>query len=180
MAAPAAVFLEVFGTVVADPGTLATLARLKFKAGAATAIKRFVDAGARIFLSTHRGGVPAPAHLQRVRTRITDELAQHGVVASELHFLDSPSRPGGTVWLLSRRALEAAAAAWHLDLRRCVIISEHMHDVKIGRDAGMITVLICSLDDTPDFEHQDWCEPDYDVETLHEAADKILYRRRHE
>lgn len=175
-----AVFLDLFGTLLEDHGVLDRLKQIKFKPGVWNAIKRLEKARYLVFLTACRAGVPLPTlHYQEaLRARVRDVLAEHGIPPASIHFIVPPGAPGEPGQSLTPEIIRATAREHQLDLNHSAIVGDLMSDVKVGHELGMRTVLICSPDDAPGFEDQDWCEPHHVVETLQEAAACLLAPRR--
>ena len=175
-----AVFLDLFGTLLEDHGILDRLKEIKFKPGVWHAIKQLEQAHYLVFLSACRAGVPLPdpKYQQALRAHVCAVLAEHGIPPASIHFIVPPGQPGDAIQPLAPEIIMAAAREHHLDLRHSAIVGDLMCDVQIGHQLGMRTVLICSPDDAPGFEDQDWCEPHHVVATLLEAVE-CLRNPRH-
>ncbi len=173
MHARTAVFLDLFGTLLEDHGILDRLQKIKFKPGVWHAIKQLEQAHYWVFLSACRAGVPLPdqRYQTALRAHVCTVLAKHGIPPASIHFIVPPGKPGDAIQPLAPEVITATAREHNLDLRHSAIVGDLMCDVQIGHQLGMRTVLICSPDDAPGFEEQDWCEPHHVVETLQEAVE---------
>jgi histidinol phosphatase-like enzyme len=154
--------------------------QIKFKPGVWDAIQQLECAHFLVFLTACRAGVPLPdaRYQEALRARVCGVLAEHGIPPASIHFIVPPGAPGAAIQPLTPAIITATARDHRLDLAHSAIVGDLMCDVKVGHDLGMRTVLICSPDDAPGFEDQDWCEPHHVVETLQEAATCLLAPRR--
>jgi len=175
MSARKAVFLDLFGTLVEDHGVADKVPRVKFKKGSFEALKRFEDAGFLAFVDVcHQTfKLPGPDYVQQIQGLVLDEGRRHGIDPASIHYFNSNT----TTSPVTVRSLRSLAHDHALDLGSCVIVGDLMKDVKLGRDVGARTILLNSADDSPAFENTDWIEPDFVVEDLGEAADKLLRKR---
>jgi len=175
MNARKAVFLDLFGTLVEDHGVADKVPRIRFKQGAIKALKRFEDAGFLAFVGVcHQTfKIPGADYVQQIQGLVLDEVRRHGIDPATIQYVSSDSKATP----VTAGTLRGLAHDHHLDLGRCVIVGDLMKDVKLGREVGARTVLLNSSDDSPAFDNTDWIEPDFVVEDLGEAADKLLRRR---
>lgn len=154
-----AIFLDKDGTLVEnipyniDP----ELIELSWHAG--NALQLFKQLGYALFIVTNQPGIAkglfTESALDPVRLRLTEHLAQYGVVLDGFYYC--PHSPDGAISRYAIRCtcrkpmpgmLLRAAREHGVDLSRSWMIGDILHDVEAGRRAGCRTVLIDNGNET--------------------------------
>lgn len=154
-----AIFLDKDGTLVEDVpyNVNPELIELTWHAGQALQILR--ELGFALVVVTNQSGVArglfTEAALAPVRQRLSDLLAQYGVLLDGFHYC--PHHPEGVVGRYAvpctcRKPMPGmllrAASELDIDLSRSWMIGDILHDVEAGRRAGCQTVLIDNGNET--------------------------------
>lgn len=154
-----AIFLDKDGTLVEnipyniDP----ELIELSWHAG--SALQLFKQLGYALFVITNQPGIAkglfTESALDPVRLRLTEHLAQYGVVLDGFYYC--PHSPDGAINRYTIRCtcrkpmpgmLLRAAHEHDIDLSRSWMIGDILHDIEAGRRAGCRTVLIDNGNET--------------------------------
>jgi len=171
-----AIFLDLFGTLIEDHGFFEKAADIIFKKGALEFLKKVEDEGFIIIISIFREGdeVPEMKYIKSIQNKILRVLAKHGVNKKSVSFLSHVDSEQPDLHPLTPVFIRTLEKKYKLDISKSIIIGDLMKDVEIGKSIGSITVLLSSPDDTPWIQDVDWLEPDFMVENLTEAANKIV------
>ena len=175
-----AAFLDLFGTLIEDHGVLEKPDDIVFKAGAIDALKKLQDHGFLIFVSICRLGMPIPdrSYIETIQQYVSDVLLPRGVEGESIHFISHVDSQHIDLHPLTPDVIQQLQREHNLKLPCSAIIGDLMHDVKIGKETGVETVLLNSTADSPLIDDTDWVEPDIVVENLAEAADKLARRHK--
>ena len=171
-----AIFLDLFGTLIEDHGFFEEVADVMFKSGALEFLKKVEDEGFLIFISIFReeDDVPNMKYVESIQSKILNVLTTHGINKDSVSFLSHVHSEQPDLHPLTPVFIRTLEKDYKLDLTKSVIIGDLMQDVKIGKTVGAKTILLSSPVDSPWIQDVDWSEPDFMVENLTEAAEKIV------
>lgn len=178
-----AIFLDKDGTLVDDVpyNVNPELIELTWHAGQALQILQ--ELGFALIVVTNQSGVArglfTEAALGPVRQRLSDLLAQYGVVLNGFHYC--PHHPEGVIGRYAvpctcRKPMPGmllrAASELDIDLSRSWMIGDILHDVEAGRRAGCQTVLIDNGNET-EWKVSPLRTPHFSAPDLYTAATMI-------
>lgn len=170
-----AVFLDLFGTLIEDHGSFESINDVIFKSGALDFLKIIEYEDFLIFISIFRevDEVPDMKYIESLQDKILNELITHGVDTNSISFLSNIDSEQSDLHPLTPTFIRTLEKDYKLNLSESLIVGDLMQDVKIGKTVNLKTVLLSSPDDSPWVQDVEWLEPDFMVENLIEAADKI-------
>jgi histidinol-phosphate phosphatase family protein len=178
-----AIFLDKDGTLVEDVpyNVNPELIALTWQAGQALQILQ--ELGFALIVVTNQSGVArglfTEAALGPVHQRLSDLLAQYGVVLNGFHYC--PHHPEGVIGRYAvpctcRKPMPGmllrAASELDIDLSRSWMIGDILHDVEAGRRAGCQTVLIDNGNET-EWKVSPLRTPHFSAPDLYTAAARI-------
>jgi histidinol-phosphate phosphatase family protein len=178
-----AIFLDKDGTLVEDVpyNVNPELIALTWQAGQALQILQ--ELGFALIVVTNQSGVArglfTEAALGPVHQRLSDLLAQYGVVLNGFHYC--PHHPEGVIGRYAvpctcRKPMPGmllrAASELDIDLSRSWMIGDILHDVEAGRRAGCQTVLIDNGNET-EWKVSPLRTPHFSAPDLYTAATMI-------
>ncbi|WP_194720964.1 D-glycero-alpha-D-manno-heptose-1,7-bisphosphate 7-phosphatase [Noviherbaspirillum malthae] len=178
-----AIFLDKDGTLVEDVpyNVNPELIALTWQAGQALQILQ--ELGFVLIVVTNQSGVArglfTEAALGPVHQRLSDLLAQYGVVLDGFHYC--PHHPEGVIGRYAvpctcRKPMPGmllrAASELEIDLSRSWMIGDILHDVEAGRRAGCQTVLIDNGNET-EWKVSPLRTPHFSAPDLYTAATMI-------
>jgi D-glycero-D-manno-heptose 1,7-bisphosphate phosphatase len=136
-----AVFLDRDGTIIVEQNYLSDPARVEVFPGAATALRRLIDAGFLLFIVTNQSGIGrgycTVAEMELVNARLCAELAVEGVHFQKIYF--APEAPGqpSRGRKPSPQFLFDARDEFGLDLGQSYVIGDKLSDLECGWNAGV-------------------------------------------
>lgn len=179
-----AIFFDKDGTLIHDVPFNVDPRRVAFRKEAFAALRRLRAGGWKFFIISNQAGVAhgyfSPAQLETLTFAMRARLARQGLAPDGFYYC--PHHPQGRVvayrvacqcrkpgdGLLRRAAREHA-----LDLKRCWMVGDILHDVEAGRRAGCRTILLDVGHET-EWQLAPARIPDHQVSTLTDAAEVIL------
>ncbi len=154
-----AIFLDKDGTLLENVSYNANPALLELTWQAGQALQMLQQMGYALFIVTNQSGVAqglfTEAALDLVRHRLSDLLAQYGVILSGFYYC-----PHSTEGMVTRYTvpctcrkpmpgmLYRAAGEHDIDLAQSWMIGDVLNDIEAGRRAGCKTVLIDNGNET--------------------------------
>ncbi|MGH7244149.1 MAG: D-glycero-alpha-D-manno-heptose-1,7-bisphosphate 7-phosphatase [Phycisphaerales bacterium] len=148
-------------------------------AGAGEALAKLKRAGMRLIVITNQRGIELgrfnEEQLDRVHAQMAALLAPFGVVLDGLYFCTAGKGPRTKPE--AGMLFEAQRDFPEIDFSRSVMIGDAVRDIQAGEKAGCRTMLIADsthgADVLRDADEKN-VKPDFVVETIGEAADKVL------
>ena len=150
-----AVFLDRDGTIIQDTGYVDSPDKVRLTPGAASAIRRFREAGYRVVLVSNQSGVARGLFdektLERVHGRVETLLKTEGASLDAAYYCPYLDGPEATVERFRMQSelrkpapgmLLKAANENELDLATSWMIGDSERDVEAGRRAGCRTILL--------------------------------------
>ena len=136
-----AVFLDRDGTLIEEKDYLHRPEDVVIFPGVVAALKKFQDAGFKLFIVTNQSGVGrgyfTMADVEKVHAHLTAELARDGVRFEKIYVApeapDKPSRGRKP----SPQFLFDARDEFNLDLAQSFIIGDKLSDLECGWNAGL-------------------------------------------
>jgi rfaE bifunctional protein nucleotidyltransferase chain/domain len=168
---PRAILFDRDGTLIEDVGYISRPEDVRWKDGAAEALKRLGDAGYRLIIVTNQSGIGrglfTADDMQRVNRRITGDLAEAGVTLAAIYHCPHRPEEGCACRKPGTGLLLQAARENRLDLSKSWMIGDKCSDILAGRMANMLTALVYN---------SETCMPGPHLRlgTLGEAASQIL------
>ena len=177
-----AVFLDKDGTLIQDEPYNVDPTLMELTPGAAEGLRMFHDLGYRFIVVSNQSGVArgyfAESSLERVEWRLRELFADLRIPLDGFYYC--PHHPQGIIpqyaitcdcrkpapGMLLRAAREHA-----IDLKHSWLVGDILDDIEAGHRAGCRAVLIDYENATPDSPVR---VPDYRVENLQQAAERIL------
>jgi histidinol-phosphate phosphatase family protein len=175
-----AVFVDKDGTLIRDVAYNVDPDRIELTPGVGPALRLLQDHGFALIVVTNQPGVaegrfPAAA-LKRVRERIDQLLAPHGVVIGGFYFCPHAAvrgKPGCACRKPEPGLLQRAAAEHDIDLADSWMVGDILNDVEAGRRAGCRTALIDCGNET-EWVLSPWRMPDLVTADFATAARLIV------
>jgi D,D-heptose 1,7-bisphosphate phosphatase len=179
-----AVFLDKDGTLVQDQPPNTDASRVRFYGDVFTALRLLQRAGYALVIVTNQGGIAQgrcrESDVRRMLKYLERRFADEGVSLDGSYYC--PHDPHGTVVpyavsCLCRKPrpglLLQASRDLGLELARCWMVGDILHDVEAGRWAGCRTVLLNNGHET-EWQLTETRWPDHLAGTLLEAARLIV------
>jgi D-glycero-D-manno-heptose 1,7-bisphosphate phosphatase len=153
MPADEAVFLDRDGTLIEEVNYLSRVEQVRLIPGAAAAVRRLNDAGARVVVVTNQAGVARgyfpEERVAEVHARLSAVLSEQGARVDAYYHCPHHAAEGVGAYKLDcdcRKPkpgmLLAAARDLGLDLSRSWMVGDKVCDLKAGAAAGCRTVLV--------------------------------------
>lgn len=171
------VFLDRDGTLIIDKIYLNDPDQIVYLPGVFEALSRLRDAGYQFVMVTNQSGIArgivSLENLNEIHRRMSIAFAEHGIEFAAIYYapyaVDSnhPLRKPAPGMLL-KGAEECAA-----DLKSSWMVGDRISDVVAGHRAGCRSILLTGVE-TPSTEAPAESQPDFIVDTLSQAADRIL------
>lgn len=176
-----AVFLDRDGTIAEEMGYLNHISRLQIFPYAAAAIRRLNDAQIPVIVVTNQSGAARgffPEDLiARVHEKITERLAAQGARVDGFYYCPHRKDDACQCRKPLTGMLERAAREHALELRGSFVVGDRYDDVALAHAVGGRGVLVMTGYGRGEHEwnRAQWKQhPDFVVEDLREAVDKIL------
>jgi D-glycero-D-manno-heptose 1,7-bisphosphate phosphatase len=164
------VILDRDGTMVVDRGYMEDPAALEFLPGTAEGLRSLYAQGYRLVVITNQSAVGRGLFpIERVyamNARLERMVEELGPKLEHIYFCPHAPDAGCDCRKPALRLMTRAAAELGFDPSRAIVIGDKESDVKFGRRAGAITMLIGK----PDSPLIALTTPDYVVDNLQEAA----------
>ena len=171
------VFLDRDGTLIIDKIYLNDPDQIVYLPGVFEALTRLRDAGFQFIIVTNQSGVArgivSLENLHEIHRRMRVAFAEHGIEFREIYYApysvesNHPMRKPAPGMLL-RGAEECDA-----DLAGSWMIGDRLSDVVAGHRAGCKSILLTGVE-KPDPNASSEFQPEFIVDTLEQAAEKIL------
>lgn len=171
------VFLDRDGTLIIDKIYLNDPDQIVYLPGVFEALGRLRDAGYQFIMVTNQSGVArgivSLENLEEIHRRMRVAFAEHGIEFRAIYYapyaVDSnhPLRKPAPGMLLK------GAEECEADLKSSWMIGDRLSDVVAGHRAGCRSVLLTGVEQ-PDSAAAAEAQPEFVVDTLMQAADKIL------
>lgn len=134
-------FLDRDGTLITEKEYLSDPAGVELLPGVPAALRRFADAGWRLFVVTNQSGIGrgyyTEADLHRVNARLLELLAPWGIRFEKIYFApEAPEQPSRGR-KPSPQFLFDARDEFGLDLAASYVIGDKLLDLECGRNAGV-------------------------------------------
>jgi D-glycero-D-manno-heptose 1,7-bisphosphate phosphatase len=153
MPADEAVFLDRDGTLVEEVNYLSRADQVRLLPGAAAAVRRVNEAGARVVVVTNQSGVARgyfpEERVAEVHARVSAVLAGQGAKVDAYYYCPHHAADGVGAYRVDcdcrkpkSGMLLTAARDLGLDLTRSWMIGDKVCDLKAGAEAGCRTVLV--------------------------------------
>ncbi len=171
------VFLDRDGTINIDHGYVHKIEDWEFVDGAVDGLEKLQDAGYTLVVVTNQSGIGhelyTESDMHTLHTYMKHQLRKSGVVISAIAFSPETRESNSETRkpnIGMTKHIEDIIG--EIDYANSWVIGDKVSDIEFGRRAGTKSVLIRSKYWKEDeLEHV----PDFIVESLLEAADKIVY-----
>lgn len=141
-----AVFLDRDGVIIEDTNYVGAVEQVRIIPGALQAIKRFQDAGYRLFVVTNQSGVArgyfTTETVQQIHAHLDAALAEIGAKIDRYYVCPHHPDERCACRKPQPKFLFDAAATYGLDLAQCYMIGDRPSDIATGRNAGTRTILV--------------------------------------
>jgi len=172
-----AIFLDRDGVIIRkalEGEYVADWSEVEFLPGSLEAIAAFCRFGYKVIIVTNQRGVATGkielSKLKEIHFRMIDVVASRGGRISGIYFCPHDLPEGCSCRKPKPGMLLQAAAEHRLRLPECWMVGDSETDIAAGKSAGCKTALITPLEGS-----QQWAlKPDFSVESLELAADRIL------
>lgn len=136
-----AVFLDRDGTIVEEKNYLSDPGQIEILSGAPEALKRFQNAGFKLFIVTNQSGIGRGYYtledMHRVNARLLEELARHGVRFEKIYFAPEAPEEPSRGRKPSPQFLFDARDEFGIDLSQSYMIGDKLIDLECGWNAGV-------------------------------------------
>lgn len=181
----AAVFLDRDGTVSEEVGYMYDESLYKVFPWTGEAIRRVNLNGMKVILATNQSGIQrgyfTESTMHSVHDRLREEIAKAQAKLDSVYFC--PHRPdtGCECRKPQPGMLFQAQRDLGLDLARSYMVGDRYLDVRTGKAAGAMAVLVLTGDGIKEYEQHKNAEiqPDFVAKDLAEAVDFILGEESH-
>jgi len=158
-----AVFLDRYGTMIEDPGSLSDPGGVRLIPGAVEGLRALRAAGYRLVLVSNQSGIGrgyfSAEQAKAVHQRVVEELARHGIALDDARYCPHAPDDGCACRKPKPGLLIDAAHELDIDLGASFMVGNAATDIEAGRNAGCRTILLGtqpSGDIAPDLAAPNW------------------------
>ncbi len=142
-----AVLLDRDGTINVDKGYVHKVEDFEFIPGAVKALKSLYDNDRYLFVVTNQSGIALKYYtvedMQEVHDHMCAELGRWGVHIEEIVFCPHhPSVKRCACRKPGTGMLDSLISKFNIDVKKSYMIGDKEGDVKAGKNAGLITILL--------------------------------------
>ncbi len=146
-----------------------------FIPGAIRGMKMLCKDGYHLFIVSNQSGIARghlhPEKLAEIDKYMQEEFARNGIKVEKVYYCTHHPDEKCNCRKPKTTFVADAALEFHLDLKQSYVIGDNTHDVKMGHDAGCMTVLVKTGLGGKDKNYN--VKPDMKSENLLEAAKEI-------
>jgi D-glycero-D-manno-heptose 1,7-bisphosphate phosphatase len=171
------VFLDRDGTLIIDKIYLNDPDQIVYLPGVFEALARLRDAGYQFIMVTNQSGVARGIvtleNLNEIHRRIRVAFAEHGIEFRAIYYAPYAVDSNHPLRKPSPGMLLKGAEECEADLKSSWMIGDRLSDVVAGHRAGCRSILLTGVE-SPAPSAPAEAQPEFVVDTLLEATDKIL------
>jgi D-glycero-D-manno-heptose 1,7-bisphosphate phosphatase len=170
------VFLDRDGTINVERHHLASVEGMELLPGAADGIRLLNQLGCPVVVISNqpvvaRGGC-SPETLDAINRRMVELLASEGAALDAIYACPHSPEDGCTCRKPKTGLIEKGRRAFEAELARSFVVGDKCSDIRAGLASGATTFLVRTGHGL-DTERAGECEPDYIVDDLRDAAERI-------
>lgn len=170
-----AVFIDRDGCINVDHEYIHEPEKFQLEKNAGEGIKKMQDMGYKIIVQTNQGGIGLGYYTKedfyKVNREMFKQLGQQGINVDKVYFCPHMPSEKCICRKPATGMIERGREELDLDLKKCFVIGDKTADIKAGKDAGCIAILVKTGHAGEDGRYD--AKPDYTAQDLLDAADYI-------